>query len=243
MPSTSQQRMHRSASRPSMGTAAGSHSSSAAADEETQQDAVWPDLAPKATRKVPRTRRERLTVDSVIRGAVAVLERDGLEAFSTTSVAIEAHVAIGTLYRYFPDRTALLVAVAARNRHLLVQTVRRSDAVGVSALCTSMVAAYREDAALRILGLGTYGPKDQSNESRAWSVIARISGTDASLCRLLHASIADAFRHDAHGDPQLLRTTRIVFMAEAHTAQGAVPVALASPNVIVAREIYESLEG
>ena len=47
-------------------------------------------------------------------GAAQILEDGGLAAFTTNAVAERAGVSIGTLYQYFADKNALLVAIARR---------------------------------------------------------------------------------------------------------------------------------
>ncbi|HEY3949917.1 helix-turn-helix domain-containing protein, partial [Phenylobacterium sp.] len=54
------------------------------------------------------------TWDAIVEAAAQVLERDGAAAFTTTSVAERAGVSIGTLYQYFPDKQAILLAAAER---------------------------------------------------------------------------------------------------------------------------------
>lgn len=46
--------------------------------------------------------------------ALRVLENEPFEAFTTNRIAAVAGVSIGTLYQYFPDKDALLVALAER---------------------------------------------------------------------------------------------------------------------------------
>ncbi len=46
--------------------------------------------------------------------ASQILESRGAEAFNTTEVAERAGVSIGTLYQYFPDKHAILLAIARR---------------------------------------------------------------------------------------------------------------------------------
>ena len=52
--------------------------------------------------------------DKLIYAALAVLERDGARRLSLRRVAKAAGVSAMAPYHYFPDRTALLAAVAAR---------------------------------------------------------------------------------------------------------------------------------
>jgi AcrR family transcriptional regulator len=65
-------------------------------------------------RRRPRQSRSRATWDAIVEAAAQVLERDGPAGFSTASVAERAGVSIGTLYQYFPDKQAILLAAAER---------------------------------------------------------------------------------------------------------------------------------
>ena len=66
------------------------------------------------TRKIPRQSRARASVDVVLEAAAQVLEAAGEAGFNTNAVAERAGVSIGTLYRYFPDKQAILRALALR---------------------------------------------------------------------------------------------------------------------------------
>jgi AcrR family transcriptional regulator len=66
-------------------------------------------------RKRPLQHRSRASVDAVLEAAAQVLERDGYEATTTDAVAERAGVSIGTLYQYFPNKDALLVALTERH--------------------------------------------------------------------------------------------------------------------------------
>jgi AcrR family transcriptional regulator len=65
-------------------------------------------------RRRPQQARARATVDSILEAAIQVLERSGVDGLNTNSVAERAGVSIGTLYQYFPDKDAILVAMARR---------------------------------------------------------------------------------------------------------------------------------
>jgi len=78
-----------------------------------------------APRKKPRQRRSRETVEVVLEAAAQVFDREGLAA-TTNRIAERAGVSIGSLYQYFPNKHALLNALAQRH----VQTASaRLDAV------------------------------------------------------------------------------------------------------------------
>jgi AcrR family transcriptional regulator len=66
-------------------------------------------------RKRPVQERSRSTVDAVLEAAAQVLERDGYAATTTDDIALRAGVSIGTLYQYFPNKDAILLALAERH--------------------------------------------------------------------------------------------------------------------------------
>jgi AcrR family transcriptional regulator len=65
-------------------------------------------------RKVPSQVRSRAMVESIVEATTRVLLKEGYEACTTNRVAKAAGVSIGSLYQYFPDKEALVVAVMER---------------------------------------------------------------------------------------------------------------------------------
>lgn len=70
------------------------------------------DAVSTAPEPVPRRRRRPLTAVSIARTAVELADRLGLDALSTRRLATELGVATAALYRHYPDRDALLAAMA-----------------------------------------------------------------------------------------------------------------------------------
>jgi AcrR family transcriptional regulator len=68
----------------------------------------------KIQRRSPKQARARATCEAILEAASQILERDGADGFNTNAVAERAGVSIGTLYQYFPDKTAILLAAAQR---------------------------------------------------------------------------------------------------------------------------------
>ena len=68
-------------------------------------------------RKLPRQARSRALVDAILDAAARILEEQGREALNTNLVADKAGVSIGSLYQYFPNRDAIIAAVAERHGH------------------------------------------------------------------------------------------------------------------------------
>lgn len=65
-------------------------------------------------RRRPRQARSRATYDSILEALAQVLARDGAQGLTTNRVAERAGVSIGTLYQYFPDKAAIVLAAARR---------------------------------------------------------------------------------------------------------------------------------
>jgi AcrR family transcriptional regulator len=61
-------------------------------------------------RKSPVQARSTASVDAILKATIQVLLRVGKEKLTTTRVAARAGVSVGTLYQYFPNKSALLRA-------------------------------------------------------------------------------------------------------------------------------------
>ena len=73
------------------------------------------DKPERRQRRTPRQARSRATWEAIVEAAAQILERRGADAFNTNDVAERAGVSIGTLYQYFSDKRALLLAAAKRD--------------------------------------------------------------------------------------------------------------------------------
>lgn len=71
-------------------------------------------------RKIPRQGRSRATVDAILRAGAQVLARDGYNKASTNRIAELAGVSIGSLYQYFPNKDALVMAIAEEHSRAMV---------------------------------------------------------------------------------------------------------------------------
>ncbi len=67
-----------------------------------------------SSRKEPRQARAKDTVHAILEATIRILEREGVEAATTTRVAEVAGVSVGTLYQYFAHRDAILDALQDR---------------------------------------------------------------------------------------------------------------------------------
>lgn len=67
-------------------------------------------------RRRPRQARSRATHDALLEAAAQIISRHGLAGFTTNAVADRAGVSIGSLYQYFPNKDALMVALIERTQ-------------------------------------------------------------------------------------------------------------------------------
>jgi AcrR family transcriptional regulator len=65
-------------------------------------------------RKIPRQARSLATVEVILDAAALLLVDEGYDQATTNRIAERAGVSIGSLYQYFPNREAVVAAVAHR---------------------------------------------------------------------------------------------------------------------------------
>ena len=66
-------------------------------------------------RKSPVQARSAASVDAILEATIQVLLKVGKDRLTTTRVSSRAGVSVGTLYQYFPNKSALLQAVLRRH--------------------------------------------------------------------------------------------------------------------------------
>jgi AcrR family transcriptional regulator len=62
-------------------------------------------------RKAPGQARSKETVNVILEASARILESEGLRGFNTNAVAAKAGVSVGSLYQYFPNKDAILLAL------------------------------------------------------------------------------------------------------------------------------------
>jgi len=112
-----------------------------------------------SVRRRPRQRRALETVEAILDSVTRVLKREGAEAITTNRIAEVAGVSIGSVYQYFPDKRAILVAL--HERHIaevdrmieskLVENAAASLEGLVRALIEAMIDAHAIDPELHEL--------------------------------------------------------------------------------------------
>ena len=97
-------------------------------------------------RKSPVQARSAASVDAILEATIQVLLSVGKERLTTTRVALRAGVSVGSLYQYFPNKSALLQA--ALKRHLdevteaVEQICREQKANTLQHMATALITAF-----------------------------------------------------------------------------------------------------
>jgi AcrR family transcriptional regulator len=81
--------------------------------------------SPLEPRKSPVQARSAASVNAILDATIQVLLSVGKEQLTTTKVALRAGVSVGTLYEYFPNKSALLQAALKRHLAELAKAVER----------------------------------------------------------------------------------------------------------------------
>ncbi len=77
-------------------------------------------------RREPRQGRSRQTVRAVLDAVPRVIRREGVDAVTTNRIAEAAGVSIGSLYQYFPDKTAIFSALHQRHVEDVHRVIERA---------------------------------------------------------------------------------------------------------------------
>jgi AcrR family transcriptional regulator len=105
-------------------------------------------------RKSPVQARSTASVDAILEATIQVLLQVGKERLTTTRVAKRAGVSVGTLYQYFPNKSALLQAALRRHLDEVTDAIElvckgqegRTLREMVTALITAFLEAKMRDA-------------------------------------------------------------------------------------------------
>lgn len=142
--------------------------------------------------------------DELIKACVALIEAEGIGAVSLRRVARAAGVSPGAPYHHFPDRSALLAAIAAQGYELLEPRLRAAReqaptaARALGALIEAYVAFARDHPAhVHLMLRGELSEPDRHPESQS---------SGAATIALLTEVVRDCQREGSAppGDPEPL---------------------------------------
>ncbi|MEL6778721.1 MAG: TetR/AcrR family transcriptional regulator [Cyanobacteria bacterium J06597_16] len=85
-------------------------------DESSEETAQRQDLVASGFRRQPQQQRSQARVEQLLKAAAEVFWEVGYEAATTHAIARRANTAIGTLYRFFPNKLAIFHELEKRHR-------------------------------------------------------------------------------------------------------------------------------
>lgn len=177
-----------------------------------------PESASSKPRKAPSQGRSREMVETLLDATARILVQEGYAAASTNRIAEVAGVSVGSLYQYFPNKSALVTALRHRHarqmRDILLKMAGDSHsqtiAASVKNFVHALLAAHQIDPALhRVLHEEVPRPAMQNPDTDFESeiraaicalLVARqgeILPTEASLAALVLVRSVEALVHTA----------------------------------------------
>jgi AcrR family transcriptional regulator len=185
-------------------------------------------------RNEPVQARSTARLGTLLDAAAAIVDQVGYERLTTAMVSERAGASIGTVYRYFPDRIALLQALGARNLDRVLARAgdeiidpKHTDwAAAVDAAFSILIDAFRDEPGFRGLRVGDVIDLRPAPTERPYNAIiadrlldglvARFGFTDSPQVRFAFeaalevsdALAARAFARNPRGDEQFLEVAR-----------------------------------
>jgi AcrR family transcriptional regulator len=107
----------------------------------------------RTTRRTPTQARSRELVGKVLDAASRIVVAQGVDALTTRSIAAAARVPVASLYQYFADRDAILLALVERDTDEMDAQVRADlaalETLSVRSLVETTMRAYTKVYARR----------------------------------------------------------------------------------------------
>ena len=214
--------------------------------EEILGGAIPVSTSAAALRVEPLQERSVARIDALLDAAATVVDEVGFDRLTTAQVAEESGASIGTVYRYFPDRIALLVAL--RDRAVRRYRAAASDEIertapatwqgAIEQLTQTFENMFRTEPGFRIMrfddvrGVEDAGAKpDHVGEFavRVAEILVNRYGFVLDDELVLHLDIAAqmteslierAYLRNPDGDEGILREARVVPTAYLETYYG-----------------------
>lgn len=173
-------------------------------------------------------------VDYILEAATRVLSADGLASLTTNRVAEVAGVGIGSLYQYFPNKSALVAALIARAQDRLaadVEALARGDGRSPDALLHDLAAlAVRQQYTAPLLAAAL-----DAEEARL-----PVKPMIAAAERRLHAAVAVVAARHRHPQPDVAARDLLVIAKALVEADIGNP---SGPAPDLAARLYRALAG
>jgi AcrR family transcriptional regulator len=114
---------------------------------------VTPSPSVPGRRRRPAQARSRARVEKVLDAASRIVVSSGVEALTTRSIAVAAGIPVASLYQYFADRDAILLALVERDTAEMDEQVRADlgelEVLSIEAIVATTMRAYTKVYARR----------------------------------------------------------------------------------------------
>ncbi|MCW2500857.1 MAG: TetR/AcrR family transcriptional regulator [Frankiales bacterium] len=187
----------------------------------------------RSVRRAPVQRRSTLRVERMLDAAAGLLDEVGTEGLTTSGIARAAGVSVGSLYQFFPDKHAVVEALARRSFARFSRRLAALETPGweqaVDAVVDLYVAFSRDEPGFQVLsfggpvvGLRALDPQHDNNAVVAHAlgqVVGEVDLPDDVLrlaVEIGDAILALAFRRDPAGDPALVAEAKTAVKAYLH---------------------------
>jgi AcrR family transcriptional regulator len=121
-------------------------------------------------RRTPTQDRANRQVERILDAACAEVVERGYDAASTSGIAKRAQIAVGSVYRYFPDKRSLIQAIERRNQARYTDAVRdrladvTSWRAAVDVTLDTFREMHRTDPGFRAVVLSGLGDPELESE-------------------------------------------------------------------------------
>ncbi|MFI2271841.1 MULTISPECIES: TetR family transcriptional regulator [Catenuloplanes] len=185
-------------------------------------------------RRVPVQGRSVARVQRMLDACAELVDEVGYEGLTTTLLAERAEVAIGSVYQFFPDKRAIVQALALRNMEAYLERLSARFAAGnlahwwdgVDAAIDEFIGMHRTVAGFRTLHFGDVVDVHLLDEERDNNVVIanriaevlheQFAVADTPTLRFaleIAVTTADsliklAFRRDSDGDPRIIQESK-----------------------------------
>jgi AcrR family transcriptional regulator len=130
-----------------------------------------------SSRKQPQQARSAELVAAILKAAVQVLAKEGVQRFTTARVAERAGVSVGSLYQYFPNKASILFRLQSdewrQTTDLLrsiLENVQRPPLERLRTLVHAFIGSECDEAAVRVAlddAAPLYRDAPEAQETRA----------------------------------------------------------------------------
>ncbi len=172
-------------------------------------------------RRTPTQDRASRQVERILDAACAEVVERGYDAASTSGIAKRAEIAVGSVYRYFPDKRSLIQAIERRNqaRYTEAVSIRLAEVTSwrqaVDVTMVTFREMHRTDPGFRAVVLSGLGDPDLETQPGEYDdqhagefselLVARFGARDSRNFRLavtLSIAMGEALAHLADRLPE-----------------------------------------